>query len=563
MEVQEQQQKMTKGSALLGFTGLRSKRTRSPSHALGDAEVTKMRPPTPDPCRVLVDTETDVDVATDIASELPWRTPSPSFRMSQPLSQQHEGWGPISPSTKCEAGVKFWNSAESEPMLLDFMDANIDIASKKTPADFLQTDEQPSANTSQAHTEQEQEEEERTENSEASFLFHCAPEPGDLVARAGWKKAQTQELLCQMPIGVDKDARDFLQSSIPLNKGKERVSRSTAVKHLTTLNLPRVNAAEKQASGCAKEAAEPPLAEWNRSNRSRSNRSRSNSQADVRSKSQGGDATSESDALRYDSSAPDMAKRSLMLRGIPQETTSALIRAAVAEYGEVERLVVYRAVSCAHVLFKNEEACSKVLRSKRVLIGCDPVDAICGPNCMPGVSVKRMSALTGKPNPHEEETGYISARIVGKADELTFGTGIRRAKFWVQRDYVGLDAANSSNSCNSTGKDENTAAVYNLPPRVNATTIASWFRRCGAIRRISIHDVVAGGSHYALVEFLDRAGVVAAVGEIDGLRKGGHVLKVKARGIVQDDYEMMKVQAGNRAAELGMSNSQPGGKGKR
>jgi hypothetical protein len=80
--------------------------------------------------------------------------------------------------------------------------------------------------------------------------------------------------------------------------------------------------------------------------------------------------------------------------------------------------------------------------------------------------------------------------------------------------------------------------------------------------QVSIHDIVAGESRYAVVEYTHKDAAEEAVAKIDGLAKAGHVLRVKLRGEAMDEYERLVQDTSNLYAVFGASNSQPGHKHK-
>ena len=67
-----------------------------------------------------------------------------------------------------------------------------------------------------------------------------------------------------------------------------------------------------------------------------------------------------------------------------------------------------------------------------------------------------------------------------------------------------------------------------------------------------------GESQYALVEPGSGASAEDAVAGLDGARRGGVRLRVRARGVVVDGYEALRVDNSNVYAQLGASSSQPG-----
>ena len=67
-----------------------------------------------------------------------------------------------------------------------------------------------------------------------------------------------------------------------------------------------------------------------------------------------------------------------------------------------------------------------------------------------------------------------------------------------------------------------------------------------------------GESRYALVELGSGASAEDAVAGLDGARRGGVRLRVRARGVVVDGYEALRVDHSNVYAQLGASSSQPG-----
>ena len=79
---------------------------------------------------------------------------------------------------------------------------------------------------------------------------------------------------------------------------------------------------------------------------------------------------------------------------------------------------------------------------------------------------------------------------------------------------------------------------------------------------MSINDIVAGETRYAVVEYTNRDAAEEAVAKIDGLSKAGHVLRVKLRGEAMDEYERLVQDTSNLYAVYGASNSQPGHKHK-
>ena len=74
----------------------------------------------------------------------------------------------------------------------------------------------------------------------------------------------------------------------------------------------------------------------------------------------------------------------------------------------------------------------------------EPVDVVRGPNGIGTASKKSLGVPcpANKPLSNDGADGYLSSRVVRKADGNTFGTGMRRAEFWVQvyeqrRAFVG------------------------------------------------------------------------------------------------------------------------------
>jgi len=225
-----------------------------------------------------------------------------------------------------------------------------------------------------------------------------------------------------------------------------------------------------------------------------------------------------------------------------------------------------RAVGIAHVIFESPEASAGVLRCKRLVVMGETVDIVRGPNGI-GTASKRGNNPTPLPSKalyskDEQVNGFVSSRVVGKVDAFTFGTGMRRAQYWVEREFVegNTTAALTGEASKNLLHEENIVAVYNLPPKANESTIRALFEACGKIKSLALHDIVAGESRYALVEFTSIEGVHAAVADLDGLRRGGSVLRVKPRGVVKDDYQMMKLDESNEYAKLGASNAQAGHK---
>ena len=101
----------------------------------------------------------------------------------------------------------------------------------------------------------------------------------------------------------------------------------------------------------------------------------------------------------------------------------------------------------------------------------DDVDLVRGPNCL-GPVAKR---------------GLHNPRAAAIFNDYTFGTGLRRAQYWVQNDYV------EGNITEGWSKklqiDEHCVAVYNLPPGANETGIRALFARCGDVKQVSTDDI--------------------------------------------------------------------------
>jgi hypothetical protein len=77
---------------------------------------------------------------------------------------------------------------------------------------------------------------------------------------------------------------------------------------------------------------------------------------------------------------------------------------------------------------------------------------------------------------------------------------------------------------------------------------------------VSIEDIVAGQSRYAVVEYTHKDAADEAIARIDGQSRAGHMLRVKARGDTRDGYQLLVEDQSNPAAIYGASNSQPGHK---
>ena len=504
--------------------GTGSKRTRSPRHMIDadDAE---------DTSNVCIDPALEVlETETDFVSEIPWRARSPHAR-------RHEGW-------------KSWNSAESEPFL-DFLDANHDLTAKTARADFLCNDNETSGQELDLHSDE----------SEETFLFHAAPVPeGPTTQRAGWTKMDSQaskalQLDGKVPVGVDKDSRDFVKHTV----GQLRMGRPTQVRSLiATAQMARRVRLAKEASGGQGDDAPLPLQRTTQKCNIFTHQSGAAAGASSDTDRSGGDGT--------DSELPNISARSVLLRGMPLRADETQIREALMDHGEINRVVLQRAVGVAHVIFTRPEASTSVLRSKRLMVMGETVDVIRGPNNIGTSSKKGINPTTLPSKPLHgtdgQANGFVSSRIVGKVDDFTFGTGIRMAKYWVEREFVegNTTADLTGAAANRLGKQENIVAVYNLPPGANETSLRALFAECGTIKSVSLHDIVAGESQYALVEFTHVAAVRAAVADVDGLRRGGRVLRVKARGVVKDEYDMMKQDFSNMYAQLGASNAQAGHK---
>lgn len=79
---------------------------------------------------------------------------------------------------------------------------------------------------------------------------------------------------------------------------------------------------------------------------------------------------------------------------------------------------------------------------------------------------------------------------------------------------------------------------------------------------MSIHDILAGETRYAVVEYTHKDAAEEAIAKIDGLSKAGHMLRVKMRGESRDEYQRLVQDTSNLHAMFGVSNSQPGHKHK-
>jgi hypothetical protein len=116
-----------------------------------------------------------------------------------------------------------------------------------------------------------------------------------------------------------------------------------------------------------------------------------------------------------------------------------------------------------------------------------------GPNSLGPVSKRGLDrpgpafvAASLRPDDAQED-GFVGTRVVGKVDDLTFGTGLRRAKYWVQRDYVAGNATSHGEGdgwAKELQVDEHCVAVYNLPPGANETWIRALFSRCGTVKQV-------------------------------------------------------------------------------
>ena len=496
----------------LGLRAPGSKRNRSPGNVLereeDDTRRVRLDPQPAEACPVaqVLDTE------TDLASEIPWRTPSPAT--SNALGQQ--GW-------------KSWNSDESEPML-KFFDAFQKVGDRHTHNDFLREDGENSIR-----------EHDHSEESREAFFYHDRPGPADRE-RAGWtkmdaNKTQSLQLADKMPIAIDRDSQNFIRH----HTGQTRTGRSTQVRNLRSVALMSRAARLDKEKANATEARKV---------------DRDAADADSGSNTESEDDSTEPSAA--------LSKRGVLLRGIPLDAEEGHVLEAVHSHGEVERIMLNRAMSFAHVIFRTEEGCTNLLRSKRVAVLDEVVEVVRGPN---GIGTASKAGLIpsyagAKPRAQRDVppgTRFVATRIVGKVDDLTFGTGMRRAKYWVQHDEVDQEAFDAGDDIHKTlAKDENSVAVYNLPRQADEATIRGWFGKCGRVKSVLLRDIVAGQSRYAIVEFVDKDGVCEAIAELDGMRRGGQVLRVKQRGLAKDEYEQMRVNEDNIAAQLGASNCQPG-----
>jgi hypothetical protein len=406
----------------------------------------------------------------DVTSELPWRTPSPANPTS---SLPQNGW-------------KSWNSAESEPML-KFWDENVDITEKRTRQDYLRKDDEGSGNEVLP---------EPTEESEDAFLFHGAPGSQlQSTERVGWAKMDAKtaadlHLTGRLPVAVDRDSRDFIKR---LSVGHTRTGRAPEARGLVAAaRMARAERLARATQNATREAPAPSSAE-------------SSAESD-------GDSDENSDSA-------DLSKVGVIMRGLPLQATEGHVLEALHSYGEVERVLINRAMGFAHVLFKSEEACASVLRCKSFFVLGESVELVRGPNSIGVASKKggvRPRSPRRPPDPSHQGESLLAARVVGKADE-TFGTGVKTATYWVHRDYDHSKAAAlAGNSSKGMMKDENTIAVYNLPYTANETTVRAWFGRCGAIRQMQLCDIVAGSSRYVLIEFTKQDGADSALAEFDG-----------------------------------------------
>lgn len=498
-----------------GLRGLGSKRTRSPAHALEREDVVdtvRARVDLDPACQVL-------DEENDNTSELPWRTPSPAVSNNR-LS---EGW-------------KEWNSAEPVP-LLDFLDSNHDITAKTKRSDFLGTGNDLSIP-----------EQDATDASEEEFMF---PGSGDPAAEGAGRKEKDASATSnlhttdRLPVGVDRDSRDFVKRSAE----RIRAGRSTEVKRLlATAQMARATRLAQTAPASSRDASAP------------------------REQSQDDSETARSANEETDGQVPELSplsKRGVIVRGMPQKARRDDVYAALSAYGELETVLMNYAGSFAHVIFASEDACKAALRSKHVKVLDEEVELVRGPNSLGPVSKRGLDrpgpafvAASLRPDDAQED-GFVGTRVVGKVDDLTFGTGLRRAKYWVQRDYVAGNATSHGEGdgwAKELQVDEHCVAVYNLPPGANETWIRALFSRCGTVKQVSIEDIVAGQSRYAVVEYTHKDAADEAIARIDGQSRAGHMLRVKARGDTRDGYQLLVEDQSNPAAIYGASNSQPGHK---
>ena len=111
-----------------------------------------------------------------------------------------------------------------------------------------------------------------------------------------------------------------------------------------------------------------------------------------------------------------------------------------------------------------------------------------GPNCLGPVAKRglhnpRVAAISKHRSADAQGDGFLGSRLVGKVNDYTFGTGLRRAQYWVQNDYV------EGNVTEGWSKklqiDEHCVAVYNLPPGANETGIRALFARCCAVKQVT------------------------------------------------------------------------------
>ena len=204
------------GSALgleLGLRNLGAKRSRSPSHTLereeaeadGTARIrlgSTGRTDSPAVVRGDADDDDDdaqtvahvLDTETDVASELPWRTPSPANLAGGKATRDRD------------CSVTPWPESDA---ILKYLDENHDKFDRKSRADYLREDLGSSAALSR--------ERELSEASEEAFLFHHrVPSNASVVDRAGWAKmdaqtAQALDLVGKLPVAIDRDSASFLK----------------------------------------------------------------------------------------------------------------------------------------------------------------------------------------------------------------------------------------------------------------------------------------------------------------------------------------------------------------
>ena len=443
--------------------GISAKRSRSPRHVLereGAEGGVRMRISS-DPQVIGAD--------TGIAAELPWRTPSPANPTSSTFQQSRRSWNSAS-------------AAESEPVLScldDKVESTMERSQNGQMSGVYEFMPDP------------------TEESEEAFLFHDGPgSHGQTAERAGWAKmdektAQELDLTGKMPVAVDRDSRALLKQ---LSLRHERTGRAKDVRGIAAAALlARADRLARETNSTPGMAA----------------------------------AAAESDWDSDGDSEPNLSKVGVLLRGVPYEAHEGHVLEALGGHGEVETVVLNRAMGFAHVLFRSADACTRALRRKSLSVMDAPVDLVRGPNSL-GTTIKTEAVATKRRDSDvgdqaKEHDSYLASRIVGKADDLTFGTGIRRAQYWVHRELVEGDAS-AADVHNVTGdiiKDENAVTVYNLPHNANETKVRGWFSRCGAIKQVAVHDIMAGSPRYALVEFVNKLSADEAVANLDGCVAAG------------------------------------------